>query len=157
MDEIKIAQICLAVPTLKKYFAGVLPRGYYPKHLEKNTFLIYNNQLDSQYGDHWLLVFYHEFETVFMDSFGWSESFYEYYNIVERNGVPCVRNVRQIQNEFSSVCGHHCIFVAYHLAKGFKFNAITEKLYSRNTTYNDKLVFDFVEKLTWKYLKTSSM
>ena len=142
---------------MRKYFARVLPRGYYPKHLEKNTYLIYNNQLDTQYGDHWLLVFYKENETIFWDSFGWSETFYEFYNIVERSGVPCVRYVRPIQSEYSSVCGQHCIFVAYHLAKGFKFNAITEKIYSGNTTYNDKLVFDFVKKLIWKHLKMSIM
>ena len=142
---------------VKKYFAGVLPRGQYPQNLEKNTFLIHNNQLESQPGDHWILVFYREFENIFFASFGFSAAFYECYNIVERNGIPCVRNVRQIQKEFTPFCGVHCIYVAYHLGKGFKFNTITEKLYSRNTTYNNNLVIDFLKKLTWKYLKTNTL
>lgn len=160
LDELELADICMNVPVLKKNLAGVLPRGYYPDTFQVNSFFIWNNQLDDSYGDHWLLVYYLKDETIFYDSFGLSEVFYNYMDIVERAGVPCTRNTRFIQTYFpvpSTVCGHHCIYMAYQLSKHIKFKVITEKLYSQNTSYNDKMVTEFVDQLRWKYLNVNHM
>ena len=155
LSEIDIARICISSPFLNKFFGGVYPRSFYPdsQKIGSNKFYIYNNQMEDSAGMHWIMIFYMKDKTIFWDSFGFGESFWGYWDIVENKGLPLTRNVRQIQDFLNPTCGHHAIFVAYCLAKGLKLNVITEKIYSRDTIYNDQLVFNFVKKLAWKHQK----
>ena len=149
LSEYDLYTLCTNNLVLKRNLAGVLPRNYQirKKDIQINSYYIINNSSELYYGDHWLLIYYGQENVTFFDPFGYNEDFYNYSEIVEFKGKPLERNVRKVQSFGTEVCAFHCLFVAYHMSLGIKFNTIINNIYSENTVKNDDLVRKFVQIL----------
>ncbi len=62
------------------------------------------------------------------------------------NSPVMLYSIKWVQDFTSDVCGQHCVFFLYHLARGRDYNYVIN-LYSDNYIKNDKMVSLFVRRL----------
>ena len=153
LSQFQIIEICNKDPILKKYFRGVFERG---KYLNRSTvltpgFIIQNNDFRGEEGRHWLLIYYDNKKTYFFDSFGFSPELYGFNAILEREGLPVVRNCKIIQLYSSAACGYHTLIVALLLSMKKLFHDILFNFYSENLTLNDSRAYNIIKNRVWKH------
>ena len=132
-----------------KYFSDVLACDQL-KLIKSDQFaLIVNTDTSNEDGMHWLALFKEKnSKTIeFFDSFGMPLDFYskyindfvEKYDYVKQSGI-------QIQSNFSTTCGHFCIFYLEQRCKGIELDTILKHFSTSNLTKNDRSVEMFVHQ-----------
>jgi hypothetical protein len=118
---------------------------------EKPALYIINTDVESGPGKHWCAAFYFKNCCEFFDPFGMDPRAYGLENILLSRNVKVIKaNNRCLQNVLSAVCGHHCIFYAYHRCRNYQMKDII-KLYQNDTTWNDHMVQDFTVQFGGSY------
>ena len=127
---------------IRKCLRGVYPCNRLP---EDDGMCVANEDPAGEPGSHWVFVWRNARKTVYFDSFA-------------RAPIGCIRlyglnrygeiqvNSRRVQSDASSTCGNHCIFVAFHLARGLDIREIENNIYTEDAIVNDRMVFDFVNE-----------
>ena len=98
-------------------------------------------------GVHWVLVLFTHPYNIFFDSFGRSPSELFLESQVKRLNTSILYNTKKLQHPKSSVCGHWTIYYTYFLCQGQTLDEINSRFSYTNFSANDKIVFNFVNKL----------
>ncbi len=135
------------------HFLGVLPSDHLPER-PLNTLpalAIVNTDPSDLPGEHWVAAYLsRDGSGCFFDSFGNAPDSDHFptsiKNFLISNTPVVLYSTKRVQDFTSDVCGQHCVFFLYHLAKGRDYNHVM-KLYSDNYIKNDKMVSLFVKRL----------
>ena len=136
---------------VNKYFINVYAFDQLPKRkLTQDSWLLICNCCPSfKPGIHWIALFKDvkrkDYIEIF-DSYGQHPDLYNLTIFCRRQGAKRIwYNTRQLQSAISSVCGHYCLYYAYHRARGHEMQNIVNSFtphYQFNR--NDQLVFEDV-------------
>ena len=108
---------------------------------------ILNTGSEKSRGEHWCAVYFSGKTQEFFDPFGMPPVLYGFDKLlstrqlpptVKRHSTICVQSVNSI------VCGHHCIFYAFHKCRGFSLNEIQELYPQNDMKKNDEVALKFV-------------
>ena len=126
----------------KRYFIGVFPRDKLPQAQFKYPYsLIMNTDTSENKGQHWLAMHYDTNKyCTFFDSYGNSPKFYKLDNYIKQTSSDYEWNRQQIQDPFSVVCGHYCIFFILMKSRGFELNEINNLFFKNNFNINDYFI-----------------
>ena len=126
---------------LQEHFHGIFARDQVPTCLMPG-FFIWNNDLYSGKGEHWLAVFVSDnYKVEFFDSFGHSPQYYG-WNI--KGDVDF--NKKSLQSPDSDVCGMYCIYFLYFRCRGLGMSSIVAD-FSSDSRRNDDYVRQFVKNM----------
>jgi hypothetical protein len=128
---------------LVDFCLGVFPADKLPVVRRTPSCLIANTDPHTKAGTHWLLLIFPTPNTCeFFDSYGRHPppAFARVLRTYDR--VKC--NRRQVQSAGTTVCGPHCLYVAYCRARGVPFASILDDLYTTDPVQNDRDVSAFV-------------
>lgn len=130
-----------------QYFGGFVLRDskVLPLKEKKEVFYILNTDVESGNGEHWCVAFFTENNCEFFDSYGMDPSVYNFDEVLSsRNSGSFVYNPFCVQDLFSKVCGHHCLFFAFHKCRGYSFDTIIRMYDFTDIKKNDEMVLKFV-------------
>ena len=119
-----------------------LPLPTMPK---KPAMFVLNTDSSKGPGIHWCLAIFHPNDVCeFFDSIGKPPDMYNFHISMLDKCRDILFNEFPVQSPLSSTCGHHCIFFAYHRARGLSCKEIMA-MYSRDSfEWNDHMVHSFV-------------
>lgn len=124
----------LAMDTyIRKFFKGIVVNKDILPEREPALYIL-------NHDVHWCAAFFSGNLWEFFDSFGNGPGIFKK---MLRHEV--IFNTVSVQDNGSTMCGHHCIFFSYHRCRGMTFNKIM-KLYGSDKKKNDMMVQDFVSK-----------
>ena len=146
MTNIAIEKVLMKDEFCQKIFKGCIYARGNPdiitnvNDIRPPSMYIVNTDYKFGPGLHWVLVYYKSDHTIFFDSLGLSTSLYSLPFLVERKGLPVVRNTQSIQplNLSSFYCGHHVVVHALLLARG-KSLTQARKYFTQNQLCNDQI------------------
>lgn len=149
MNTLQLKHILSSDPFIKSSFGGVyacdqlssITVNSYPK-----SFVI-NTDPSNLPGTHWLaLYFTDEMNGEFFDSYGHVPDEYNKHviNFIDRNAIQCEHNKKELQSDFSSVCGQYCIYYLFNRCRNIPMYSIVNK-FSLDKLRNDQFVYDFVK------------
>lgn len=152
MNSLEIMHIVNSDPLSKQIFEGVYPCDRLPKYkvMRRPAAFIANTDDSRKRGRHWvLIVLCRDNRAIFFDSYGMAPDSYmfpkHFIKFLKKNSVTILYNNRQIQSDFSSFCGHYCLFVLFHLVRGRFYKSILKKFNSA-LEKNDLIVKYFIRK-----------
>lgn len=139
MNTLQLETILSSDPVIKQW--EVIPFNHLPSQApEKETFFVLNTDSCEGDGTHWFMLRYCNRDH--------SEIFCSFGQPYEVDLPPYVTeytyNPHQIQSTLSVTCGHHVIYVIFHLARGWKFAEVMRSYDPTNLDYNDQMVYRFV-------------
>uniref|UniRef100_A0A803K8S3 Ubiquitin-like protease family profile domain-containing protein n=1 Tax=Xenopus tropicalis TaxID=8364 RepID=A0A803K8S3_XENTR len=109
-------------------FMGVFPCDLLPRHKvqQKPAAYIVNTDNSQQRGHHWVLIILCDNKnSIFFDSYGLSPENVvfpkDFIQFLKRNSTRITYQNRQLQDTVSSYCGHYCIFMLHHIARGVSY------------------------------------
>ena len=153
MNTIELTSILDKKITNGTDFLGVLACDQLSSHKVRKppAMLIVNTHPSDMPGEHWLAIYFtKQNQGYFFDSFGnppdsakFSPEIFTY--LVENCG-DVYYSRSQVQNNYSTTCGQHCIFFLCHIQRGIPFTRVLN-MYSGNLACNDAMVCKFVNKI----------
>lgn len=108
---------------------------------------IVNTGTVSSKGVHWCAVFFEKNVEEFFDPFGMPPTFYGFDNLLKtRSRLPTFKtyNSVSLQSMASIVCGHHCLFYAFHKCRGYAMEDIISFYPNKGQRKNDEVALNFV-------------
>ena len=148
MNGFELASIIEKDSKLANNVVGIYSFDTIPKNFGNHKGLIFNNEISSRSGSHWLSLFKINANTIeFYDSFGLDPEVYglssehpflQKYNIIYRN--------KQIQSIDSEICGLYAIYYLEHRVLGHPLSAIFEK-FGEDYYLNDKIIINHYAKI----------
>lgn len=149
-DTLQLREACLKDPYIKNTFVGVFAADQvpYPKLARlKNWSIIINTDPASQPGQHWVASMKRNGTCYFFDSYGNAPSYYQ--KQLWKPLMRCVRNTKDYQQTYSTVCGDYCLFFLrlFHL-NDFKpsFSHVDEYLDENKDEENDNFIHETVHE-----------
>jgi hypothetical protein len=116
-----------------------------PSMPKKPAMFILNTDSSKGPGIHWCLAIFNEDDVCeFFDPLGKSPETYNFHISMFNKCRNVLFNEYPVQSPLSSTCGHHCIFFAYHKARGLCLNDIMSKYSKQSLQWNDYMVNSFV-------------
>lgn len=150
MDNLELTQLLKTDPYTSRIFAGVFPCDFLPQNavLQKPAAYIVNTDNSRQRGRHWILIILcSDKDAIFFDSYGLSPSAEifpkEFLHFLKRNCETYSYQNKQLQDVDSSCCGHYCIFMLYHIARGMSYKKALH-FFTDDFKRNDRTVEMFV-------------
>ncbi|KAL0152653.1 hypothetical protein M9458_052376 [Cirrhinus mrigala] len=135
MDTVRLTAIMDKI-SCNTNFLGVLPSDYMPERPLRNlpAMAIVNTHPAELPGEHWLAVYLsQEGYGCFFDSFGNAPNSNRFPPSIKKflitNSPVVLYSTKRVQDFTSDVCGQHCVFFLYHLARGRDYNYVLN-LYS---------------------------
>jgi len=146
MNAEVIHQILTQNPFTRKLFQDFstpdLPLPSMPK---KPAMFVLNTDSSNGPGIHWCLaIFYEDNICQFFDPLGEPPDAYNFHISMLNKCANVLFNEFPVQAPLSSTCGHHCIFFAYHIARGLSSKEIMSKYSKQCLQWNDYMVNSFV-------------
>ena len=142
-DEIERA-ICQD-PSAEAIFAGVYARDQLPNSVRYPAAMVWNTDPANQPGEHWVAAYFNEDGAgEYFDSYG-LEPPPTFKHYMERHSMYWTWNQKQLQDLWTSACGHFCVFYLIYRSRGIPMMDITDQL--NRIEYNDKYVMEFVAAL----------
>jgi hypothetical protein len=138
-----IGAVCAVDELISVKSITVLPRIF-----------IVNTDTHDQPGKHWVCFYFpQDGPTEFFDSLGKHPQFYSkmFVNFIFRHSSEFVYNLKPLQSDSSSTCGHFCLFYSALRCRGISTRNILSK-FSDDKLMNDELVRHFAKE----YFDTSA-
>ena len=108
---------------------------------------IFNVDDSKKIGSHWLAVFVDDKSRgYYFDSYGLPPLVPNIAHTLRKNCKTFQFNDRQLQSDFSSVCGDFCLMFLYYMCFGIELQTFFDQ-FSENLRSNDDIAREFVEKL----------
>lgn len=124
-------------------FRGVFPADRLPLRIHRYpACLVVNTDTSRGPGKHWVAFYFDSHKTgEFWDSFGHPPEHYHisFHTFLLRNSRRRKVNQNRLQNNYSDVCGHYCIYFLAHRCVGYSMNQILSR-FTLNTLRNDVIV-----------------
>ena len=147
-----LSKLINKIPYIKNQFKGIVTRDLdlRPPNIVRAVPQIYiQNTGYARSGIHWILLVFEKEACFLFDSYGRTprELFLE--NSIIQPYKSIHYNPFQLQDNGSSVCGHWCIYILYHLntLSIYQIN----KFFTADHKKNDRIVLNFVSKLAKKW------
>ncbi len=141
--------------TCEVAYLGVFPFDYFPNtrlQSPSNSFyFVFNTDSSTEPGSHWLACYYNHRSKIleFFDSYAQSP---EFYNLTIPKNLFLHTNQIPLQSDYSSVCGHYCIFfLVSRLSNQFSSIQSFSRYLSRrfkSKNARDSFVSDKIHSLT---------
>ena len=115
MDTIEIERAICQDPSAESIFAGVYVRDQLPKSVRYPAAMVWNTDPADQPGEHWVAAYFSEDgKGEYFDSYG-LEPQPNFKQYLDRHSICWTWNQSQLQDLWTSACGHFCVFyVIYH-------------------------------------------
>lgn len=155
MNSIELLNVMSCNNVTKKAFQGVYPSDFLPKHkLRKPCILIANTDPSSRAGAHWTAFYLpaRGRKGEFFCSFGSQPQSPTFTDFLARNCKSYISCTRQLQSNFSDVCGQFSCVYLYCRIKGKSLKKFMDMFKSRNLKYNDAKV----RRLYRKYFRSGN-
>ena len=151
MDTLEIESLLCRDPLVHPLFGGVFPSDRLPYHISYGKRLyVANTDPAEREGQHWIAFFFQSNgECIYFDSYGLPPQIPSFAKFMDRNAIRWKFNEHRLQDVKSIVCGHYCIFFAYHMARGMSLTQLTGQ-FTQRLSYNDRLVKAFVLRVYGK-------
>lgn len=133
-------QITTCMTKISPYLnAYVCASNRLPLFTSKPVYIISNLDPDYKPGSHWIAIHItNEGYGEYFDSYGRKPTGHHLL-FLKRNSKMWIYNSKEIQNDFSSVCGEYCLMYIYFKYKGKQMYDFLEK-FSDMTLCNDVIV-----------------
>ena len=125
-----------------RQFLGVFSANTLPERMPFRSMAIVNCCNNNLPGMHWIALYQGDKMEVF-DSFGLPP---QAYNLQLPQAAAVTYNAKQIQSNYSVVCGQYCLYYCYFKARGYGINDIIS-VFSNDYFSNDDYVYNTVLKL----------
>jgi hypothetical protein len=134
------------VPGRSSGSEGVYARNRLPRRLNVPSALIGNTDPDDRPGTHWVaLCIDANSRGEYYDPTGRPPFLRAYVNFMNKYCTSWTYNTIRVQEEGSTVCGHHCIFYLIHRCAGKSMGDVTRTL--RHPREATDIVKTFVHRL----------
>ena len=134
---------------MKRHVLGVFAADRLPKQLTHFPCgFIANTDIHSKPGKHWIAFYVRDIGHVeFFDSYGKRPSYYNHHFSLwlrkhARNGL--IINYRQIQGDYSNVCGLYCLHYLRQRLLGEDLSTIFRYFSGWDFNVNDNSIFDYM-------------
>ena len=147
MDSITLELSLQHDPKSREVSGGVHACDKLPKRRPRNQRLFIANTDDhTKPGTHWVAFYFTPGgRGIYYDSYGLPPFNGDLLRFVDKNASAWTYNKKKLQDDNSKSCGHHCIFFAYHMVRGWSL-AKFQSLFHSNNKINDAMVVDFVKR-----------
>lgn len=137
MNSLQIKTASTALPFRTK---GVYAADLIPKHWEVPAALVFNTDVHTKPGLHWVSIFVDSRRRGFyFDSFGLPPFIKQHADRIKSNCKIYRWNNKQFQHNDSSTCGAFSILFLHIMSSGFNFDRFS-RLFTTNLYKNDQLV-----------------
>lgn len=149
MNGKQLAHLLSMDPATSMYYKGMAMKDSeslpFP-HADPALYIVNTGRMTSQ-GEHWCAVLFQGNDEEFFDPFGMPSVIYGFENLFGTREMQVREKTYNgvcVQHPASAVCGHHCLFYAFHRCRGYGLEKIL-KMYDRNDLEkNDKMAMNFV-------------
>ena len=140
MDSHQLRAVCRADSKMNCLCIGTYPCDKLPE--KQNGFILCNQDKHTKPGSHWVCIFLlPNNRAEFFNSSGGAPTTQEIFDYLDGWDVLCSQ--KQVQSRIATTCGQHCIYFAFHRARGVPFQHIIDS-YSTDMDSNDQMVCEFV-------------
>ena len=152
MNTLEIDTLLKKHPHSRPVFNGVYARNRSPRLLNVPSALVGNTDPDHRMGQHWVAIYIDaNSRGQYYDPTGTPPFLMDYVNFMNKHCTSWSYNTVRVQEEGSTVCGHHCIFYLVHRCAGHSMTDVT--WLSENpveaTSIVQNFVLLFVEHVVW--------
>ena len=149
LDSIQINKILSTNVVTRETYIGTFAYDRIPNIYGKNFSLIINLDKYGLPGSHWVALIGFEDKLHIFDTYSRTTSdLDEDVRVILNKKVVKMRKVIAnpffVQNPFSELCGHYCIYVLILFGMGVSFSNIL-KTFSENLIKNDEMVLRFIK------------
>lgn len=130
MNTSQLLCVVHADPHLCTSVLGVYPADKVPKYIRRGGFIA-NTDVSSKPGRHWCAFYFDgSGQSEFFDSYGKAPDYYNnmFASCLRNNSVVQVYNGKQLQSNFSNVCGQYCVYFLSQRVRGHNFKDIVKQL-----------------------------
>ena len=138
MNENQITTYMLGDEYISKYFVQVVSYDELPNKSEIPVLYVVNTDTSEGFGKHWVCVFIQEDMIEYFDSLGKEPK--ELYKFLRNQNIPFKYSLKQIQQNYSDVCGDYCILYSYFRSRGYGIEWFLDLFDNQRLTENDILV-----------------
>ena len=135
-------------PMLQKTILGVFAADQLPNDLVFPCGFIANTDNHFMEGRHWCTFYFPNSTTIeYFDSYGKPIDYFNTYFLKYASYFSTViTNSRQLQSNYSDVCGMYCLFFLLQQTNGVSFYDIVHSFFN-DYDCNDLLVYNFVRNM----------
>ena len=146
MNTLEIDHVLKTHPSTRNVFKGVYARNKLPRRLNVPSALIGNTDPDDRPGTHWVALYIDaNSRGEYYDPTGRPPFLRAYVNFMNKHCTSWTYNAIRVQEEGSTVCGHHCIFYLINRCVGKSMGDVTRTL--RHPREATDIVKTFVHRL----------
>ena len=143
MNTLEINTLLKKHPHSRPVFNGVYARNRLHRLLNVPSALVGNTDPDHRMGQHWVAIYIDaNSKGKYYDPTGIPPFLKAYVNFMKKHCYSWTYNTVRVQEEGSTVCGHHCIFYLVHRCAGHIMTDITRLL--ENPVEATTIVHNFV-------------
>ena len=139
MNTLEIDHVLKTHPSTRNVFKGVYARNRLPRRLNVPS------DTDDRPGTHWVALYIDANSREYYDPTGRSPFSRAYVNFTNKHCTSWTYNTIRVQEEGSTVCGHHCIFYLIHRCAGKSMGDVSRTL--RHPREPTDIVKTFVHRL----------
>ena len=116
-------------PHSRPVFKGVYARNRLPRLLNVPSALVGNKDPDHRMRQHWVAIYIDaNSKGEYYDPTGRPPYLRAYVNFMKKHCHTWTYNTVRVQEEWSTMCGHHCIFYLIHWCAGHSMTDVTRLL-----------------------------
>jgi len=147
-----IANLLSSDPYTRRVFNGFWFPDLKPIISKLPALIILNTDKSSGPGEHWCAAYFSpSTHCEFFDPLGEPPENtilgYSFIHHLSSFSKTIEFNTEPVQDLEAKTCGPHCIFFAYHRARGIPMKEIILNYYTTNDKINDNIVSEFIENL----------
>jgi len=131
-------------PLIKSHFKGVHPIDLIPHKIPQKFFIIFNKDLSTQSGSHWICLLRSDDENYeIFDSLGTDVDYIKPF--LHFPNANYIYNTEAFQDHETSSCGLFAAFFAIHrlMNLDLDYHEVLSEIFERNTKTNEKKVLKF--------------
>ena len=129
MNALEINTLLKKHPHSRPVFNGVYARNRLHRLLNVPSALVGNTDPDHPMGQHWIAIYIDaNSRGEYYDPTGRTPHESAYVNFMNKHCLHWTYNTVRVQEEGSTVCGHHCIFYLIHQCAGHSMTDVTRLL-----------------------------
>ena len=140
MDNFELEKAITQDKIISPYFKGVLAADELmppSQPLTTDNYYILNLDPSWEKGSHWVVVkLCPERKNEYFDSYGWDPPYKHFIDILGNNYI---KNNKQLQHPFTTVCGQHCLFYIWNRCRiGLTLEEHIKLFSQKDQWYNDQ-------------------
>ena len=142
MDSLTIGRVLRSDGKTRKIFQGVFARDSIPLTLQPLSLYVLNLDLQRNPGTHWVLIntLNCPGQVEYFCSFGVKPKYARILDALSNCSRKAIFNDKQVQDNWSIMCGQHVLTTALLLSRGYSLYEILSDFYTDDLYKNDENV-----------------